>query len=158
MKDATKTVQMYDLDDTDKKILKTLLLDSRLSYREIARRNKLAVSTVIDRFSKLRHNGIIDGFSLRINPAKLGYGLTTIITVSMPKGLARHGMDEIAKLPNVHAIYETTGRFDSFVIAKFKDMSEMHDFLRDLHEKEFVRKTETHVVLRSPKEDFRVLI
>lgn len=146
------------IDEIDKKILRTLLMDSRLSYREIARRNKLAVGTVIERLRKLKVNGVIKGYSIDIDPEKIGYKITAIIEIAMPKSLNVDNRNEITNFPNIYGVYDVTGTRDAFLIAKFKSMDEMNEFLKMLQTKPYVRKTETHVVLRTFKEDFRVLL
>ncbi len=147
---------MSGFDDTDKKILRTLLSDARLSYREIARRNKLAVSTVIDRVAKLRHRGVFEGYSINLNHQKLGYNITAVIELSMRKeALSKEVEEDLLKTTNTFGVYYTTGNTDCFVIAKFKDTEELNSFLRSLNQKDYIKKTDTHITLKVLKEDFR---
>ena len=74
------------LDDIDKKILQEYINDSRLSYREIAKRINVAVGTVMARTQKLQDNGIIKGYSAIIDHDKIGYSITALIEIVVSKG------------------------------------------------------------------------
>ena len=58
LKPFKNNAEHLSIDDTDKKILKFLIWDARLSYREIARQAKLSTTTVIERLKKMKANGV----------------------------------------------------------------------------------------------------
>ncbi|MEM3589695.1 MAG: Lrp/AsnC ligand binding domain-containing protein, partial [Candidatus Bathyarchaeia archaeon] len=64
---------------------------------------------------------------------------------------------EVAKLPNACAVYDVTGDVDAIVIAKFKKREELSKFTKGLLALPFVERTNTHVILTTIKEDFRLL-
>lgn len=146
------------IDEGDKKILRLLNWDGRLSYREIARQAKLSTTTVIERLKKMKINGIIKGYSANLDPKKLGYELTAIIELVAPKPTVLSAMKEVSELANIHAIYHTTGDVDAIVIAKFKGVDELQKFLGDLYTKLEIERSETRIVLETIKEDFRAVI
>ena len=145
------------MDDVDRKILKELLKNSRQSFREIARKLDVAVGTVLSRVKNLEKEGIIKGYSILIDHEKLGYGLTAIIEVTVAKGKLLEVDEEIAKKPNVCAVYDTTGLTDAMIIAKFKTREELSKFTKSLLSNPYVERTNTHLVLTTIKEDFRIL-
>jgi len=55
------------IDEKDIRILKVLLEDSRLSFRQIAKRTGLAVSTVVSRVRRLEESGIIKKYTVEID-------------------------------------------------------------------------------------------
>ncbi|MFH8132262.1 MAG: winged helix-turn-helix transcriptional regulator, partial [Candidatus Aenigmatarchaeota archaeon] len=75
-----------ELDKTDVKIIKLLLSNSRLSFREIARNLGLSVGTVINRIKILENEKIIKGYSVLLDHEKIGYELTAIIEITVSKG------------------------------------------------------------------------
>jgi len=150
--------EQLSIDELDKKILKFLVWDARLSYREIARQAKLSTTTVIGRVKKLKANGVINGYSVNLDAKKLGYELSAIIELVAPKLIIRKAMAEITELPNVYGVYQTTGDVDAIIIAKFKGVDELQKFLGDLYNKLEIQRTETRIVLNILKEDFRVII
>lgn len=146
-----------DLDETDVKILETLMLDARLSSRQIAKRCGISIGTVLSRIKKIEKEGIITGYSAVLNHEKLGYELTVISEVTVSKGRLLEMENEIARLPNVCCVYDVTGLIDAMVVAKFKNREELGKFTKRLLALPFVERTNTHVVLTTIKEDFRLL-
>jgi DNA-binding Lrp family transcriptional regulator len=63
---------------------------------------------------------------------------------------------EIAKLPNVCAVYDVTGEVDAIVISKCRNREELSRFAKALLAMHFVERTNSHVVLTTVKEDFRL--
>ena len=64
---------------------------------------------------------------------------------------------EIARLPNVCCVYDVTGLTDAVIIAKFKTREELSKFTKRLLSIPYVERTNTHVVLTTVKEDFRII-
>ncbi|RLI40397.1 AsnC family transcriptional regulator [Candidatus Bathyarchaeota archaeon] len=146
-----------DLDETDVKILKTLMTDARLSSRQIATKCGVSIGTVLSRIKKMERNGIITGYSAVVNHEKLGYELTVVTEITVSKGRLLEMENEIARLPNVCCVYDTTGLTDAIVIAKFKSREELSGFTKRLLALPYVERTNTHVVLTTVKEDFRII-
>jgi DNA-binding Lrp family transcriptional regulator len=86
----------------------------------------------------------------------LGYDLTALTEIIVSKGKLLEMEREIAKLPGVCAVYDITGATDGMVVAKFKDREELSRFTKSLLAMPFVERTNTHVVLTTVKEDFRL--
>lgn len=146
-----------DLDQTDVKILEALMLDARLSSRQIAKRCSVSIGTVLSRIKKMEKEGIITGYSAVLDQERLGYELTVVCEVTVSKGRLLEMENEIARLPNVCCVYDVTGLIDALVVAKFKNREELSKFTKRLLALPFVERTNTHVVLTTIKEDFRLL-
>lgn len=158
LRPVKSNAEQLSIDELDKKILKFLIWDARLSYREISRQAKVSTTTVIERLKKLKANGVINGYSVNLDAKKLGYELSAIIELVAPKLIIKKAMEEITELPNVYGIYQTTGDVDAIIIAKFKGIDELQKFLGDLYNKLEIQRSETRIVLNALKEDFRVII
>ena len=139
------------------KILKILSQDCRISNREIARKIELSVNTVINRIRNLEAHGLIKGYQASIDFEKLGYGVCAVIEIMMRQGMVREGEKELSKLPSVCGVYDVTGRTDAVIIAKFKNTNELSDFIKSIHKKGYVERTDTLVVLSIAKEDFSLI-
>ncbi len=74
-----------ELDEVDKAILRELLVDARLSFREIARRVGVSTATVANKIRRLEEAGIIKGYTAIIDPEKLGYDVTAVIEIVVSK-------------------------------------------------------------------------
>jgi DNA-binding Lrp family transcriptional regulator len=145
------------LDETDVKILKALTLDARLSSRQIAKQCGVSIGTVLSRIKRMENEGIIRGYSALLDQEKLGYELTVVSEITVSKGRLLEVENEIARLPNVCCVYDVTGLIDAVIIAKFKNREELGKFTKRLLAIPFVERTNTHVVLTSIKEDFRLI-
>jgi len=145
------------LDETDVEILKALTLDARLSSRQIAKQCGVSIGTVLSRIKRMENEGIIRGYSALLDHEKLGYELTVVSEITVSKGRLLEVENEIARLPNVCCVYDVTGLIDAVIIAKFKNREELGKFTKRLLAIPFVERTNTHVVLTSIKEDFRII-
>ncbi len=146
-----------NLDETDVKILKALTADARLSSRQIARQCNVSIGTALSRIRKMENEGIIRGYSALLDQERLGYELTVVTEITVSKGRLLEMENEIARLPNVCCVYDLTGLADATIIAKFKGREELSRFTKHLLSLPYVERTNTHVVLTTIKEDFRIV-
>jgi DNA-binding Lrp family transcriptional regulator len=149
--------EVMHLDETDVEILKTLTLDARLSSRQIAKQCGVSIGTVLSRIKRMENEGIIRGYSVLLDQEKLGYELTVVSEITVSKGRLLEVENEIARLPNVCCVYDVTGLVDAMIVAKFHNREELGKFTKRLLAIPFVERTNTHVVLTSIKEDFRLI-
>jgi len=140
------------LDKLDKKIMNVLILDSRLSYREIARTVKVSVVTVMNRIKKLEKDRIIKRYTSIVDYDKIGYDLEVMIEVRISKGKLFKVEKEIAVNKHVFAVYDLTGDFDCIILARFKNRKQMDSFLKKIQTYDFVERTNTRLILNTIKE------
>ena len=145
------------IDETDRKILNEYVKDARLSFREIAKRINVAVGTVLSRTKKMEKDGLIRGYTVLLDDEKIGYPLTAITEVIVSKGKLVEVEKEISELPAICAVYDVTGVEDALIIGKFKSRKELGLFTKALLALDYVERTNTHLVLATIKEDFRIL-
>jgi DNA-binding Lrp family transcriptional regulator len=148
---------MMELNETDIKILQGLLDDARFSSRQIAKNVGVSVGTVLSRIKKMEGEGFIKGYSVILNHEKLGYELTVVTEITVSKGRLVEIEKEIAKIPNVCSVYDVTGLTDAIIIAKFRNREELGQFTKRLLALPYLERTNTHVVLTTVKEDFRLI-
>ncbi len=144
------------IDQLDLKILRNLLADGRISFRELASNLGVSTTTVAARVSRLESAKVIRGHSTLVDFQKLGYELTVVTEILVSKGKLLEMEQEIAKVPGVVAVYDVTGEIDAIVISKCRDREELSRFTKGLLSMHFVERTNSHVVLTTVKEDFRL--
>ncbi len=144
-----------DIDKIDEKILKNLMVDARVSARQLALKLGMSTVTILSRIKKLEKEKIIRGYTALIDHEKLGYDLTAIIEVVANKNIVDIE-EKVSKIENVCAVYDITGNTDTIIIAKFKERSKLSEFVKSLSAMANVDNTITHVVLNTTKEDFRL--
>ncbi len=144
------------MDKIDEKILKNLLVDARLSARQLSLKLGMSTVTVLSRIKKLEKEKIIKGYTSVLNHEKLGYDLTAVIEIIAKKDKLVQVEDELSGIENVCAVYDVTGNTDTLIIAKFKGREDLSKFIKNLSVISNVESTITHVVLNTVKEDFRL--
>jgi DNA-binding Lrp family transcriptional regulator len=149
--------EQLETDELDRKILSILCDDSRVSCRKIAQRCKVSVGTVLTRIKRLEQAGGIRGYTTLLDHEKLGYQLTAIAEITVSKGKFLEMEQAIRKHPNVCAAYNITGLTDVFVVAKFRTREELGKFTKTMLAMPFIDRMNTHLVLTTIEEDFRLL-
>jgi DNA-binding Lrp family transcriptional regulator len=144
------------IDDLDSKLLLAYLRNCKRSFREIGTELGVSASTVMTRTSRLEKAALLKGYSAILDYEMLGYELTVVTTIVVSKGKLLEMEREIAKIQGVCAVYDVTGETDGIVIAKFHNREELSHFTKNLLALRFVERTNTHVVLTTVKEDFRL--
>jgi len=145
-------INYMKLDDLDKNILSVLLDDSRLSYRQIAKKTGVSVATIMNRVNSLSKEGIIKKYTALLDYEKLGYDVEVMIEVRIAKGKLIEVEKQIATNPSVFAVYDMTGDFDAVILARFPNRRKMDSFLKKIQTLDFVERTNTRIILNIIKE------
>ena len=103
------------IDEIDRKILKELQQDARVSFAELGRRVGLTTPAVIERVRKLEDSGVITGYRAQIDTAKVGLPITAFVRMSIT-GVDYSHIIEVAEQSNeVLECHRGTGG-DSFIM------------------------------------------
>ncbi|WP_299865182.1 Lrp/AsnC family transcriptional regulator [uncultured Hoeflea sp.] len=117
------------LDRIDAAILRELCADSRIPRAELSRRVGLSAPSVADRVRRLEDAGVITGYGARIDPARLGYGLTILIRARPLPGEMSNMIEAIRQTPQIVACDRVSGE-DCFVArAHVRDVAEMESVI-----------------------------
>ena len=74
------------IDETDRKIIHVLQKNGRASLRKISEEVGVALGTVSNRVNRMENTGIITGYSVRLDPEKVGWSLNVVIGLRIEKG------------------------------------------------------------------------
>jgi Lrp/AsnC family transcriptional regulator, regulator for asnA, asnC and gidA len=146
------------LDDLDRQILRLLTKNARLSFREIAVKLGVSTSTVSARIKRLEDTHLVRGYIPDIDSRAMGYELTAIIGLRIAHGKLLDVQRSVAKDERVFAVYDTTGEWDSFILARFKGTRDLDNFVKKVLSIPDVERTNTNVVLNTVKEELRVTV
>jgi DNA-binding Lrp family transcriptional regulator len=136
------------LDATDLDIVAALTADGRLSVNELARRVSVSRATAYARLERLRASGVIRGFTVVTDPAKLGLPLTALILLNVDQHGWRTLSDELMHLPGVEYLALTSGEFDMVLLVRVADVAALRDVvLVKLTSMPQIRTTRTIFVL-----------
>lgn len=70
-----------EIDDTNRRLLVELQDDARLTLAELGRRVGLSAPAVAERLARLEADGVITGYTAKIDPRALGYELSAVIRI-----------------------------------------------------------------------------
>lgn len=100
------------MDDLDRNILGLLGNDARMSVAVLARRLKVARSTVQARLERLETTGIIAGYTLRLGEsARQGHIRATVLLTIEPRAQVPI-LTRLKTIPEIERIHTTSGRVD----------------------------------------------
>ncbi len=144
------------LDEFDRKLLRLLQRDGRLTNNELSQKINLSASQCSRRRSRLELEGYIRGYRADLDREKLGIGIVNLITVT----LATHNRDNaqrfarlIGGLPEVLEAYSLTGEMDYIIKVVTPDLRSLSAFVSDvLLPHESVQHVKTAIVLDTLKE------
>ncbi len=145
-----------EIDKIDHQLLSILQEDSRLSCRKIAEKIHISDVMASSRIKKLEDKRILKGYTVMLDPAKLGYDLTAVIFIQSEGAFIKDLENELAQMSNVITIYEITGDFDIVAVVKLKDRDSLNALIKSLLVTPHIKKTMTSITLNVIKEDFKL--
>lgn len=136
-------------EDLDAHLLNHLLGDGRASLRSLAAELDVSVTTVSNHLQSLEDDGVIAGYSPRINYEALGYDVTAILQLKVEGRAIPEVTTQLREQQQMTAVYEVTGDYDIIAVGKFRDTDEMNEQIKRVLTDTEVRDSNTSVVLNS---------
>lgn len=115
------------MDSTDHTIIDRLSRDSRTHCTEIASELGVATSTVHKRVNQMYNDGVIEQFTVVLNPEKTGMSLTTFIGINVDANHKQEVIEILRNLKNVLEVYEILEPYDIFIKVRTTDISELKE-------------------------------
>ncbi|WP_297551138.1 Lrp/AsnC family transcriptional regulator [Thermococcus sp.] len=125
---------MPGIDEKDRKILRILRKNGRVTLTELGKLVNLSPASVKSRVEKLEKLGAIKGYSAIIDPSFLENFVRALILMRLKEidPYTRGLLKEVASLENVEFLYIKTGDYNVVIKAEFRDMEELRKFLENL--------------------------
>lgn len=140
-------------ENLDARLINALLGDGRASLRSLAEELEVSVTTVSNHLRDLEEQGVIEGYTPRVNYQKLGYDVTAVINLKVEGSALPEITDRLTEQKQMVSVYEVTGEFDIVAIGKFKDTDGMNDQIKRMLTDEDIRESNTSVVLNAVVEN-----
>ena len=102
------------IDAIDIRILEALFDNARMPVAELARRIDLSAPSTAERLRRLEENGVIEGYTIRVNPQRLGLMLPVCLRIRPVPGRLEKVAQILAKLDEVIDCDRVTGE-DCFI-------------------------------------------
>ncbi|MFJ9775684.1 Lrp/AsnC family transcriptional regulator [Kitasatospora sp. NPDC101157] len=113
--------QMSRLDRVDRAILRLLQQDGRASIRSVAERVHVSRANAYARISRMVEDGIIRGFTARVDHERAGQGASAYITLKIVQNSWRTVREQLLELPGVAHIALVGGDFDVLLLVHTAD-------------------------------------
>lgn len=135
------------MDDLDRRILAQLQQDARVSVAVLARRLKVARSTVQARLERLEASGLIAGYTVRLGEAaREGRIRATVLLTVEPRAQVSI-LPRLKSFPEVERIHTTSGRVDLLLQLAAASTSQLDDVLDQIGSLTGVRQSESLIHL-----------
>ena len=152
----------YPLDAIDRRILRELQADGRITNLKLAEAVHLSPTAVLERVKRLARDGVILGYEARLNPAKLGAGLLVFIEVLLDRtvpDVMESFRAAVQARPEILECHLVAGGFDYLLKTRVADMAAYREFIGTvIWTLPGVRETRTYAVMEEVKHTTRLKV
>lgn len=117
------------VDETDLAIVRELVRDGRLSVRSLAERVHISRAGAYARLERLQRDGVITGYTARVDPELVGLGTAAYVSVSIEQNTWRSVAAALRALPSVERVALVGAEFDAIVHVRARDNHELRDLV-----------------------------
>jgi DNA-binding Lrp family transcriptional regulator len=126
----------------DRQIVAALFRDGRADVPSVAEATDAVATTVQKRLRALEGDGVIAGYTARVDYDRLGYQ-TTIVRLAVDLDAIDDVTARLGELPEFVTVYQMSGPYTVFAVGKFEDDAALAARLHDLHDDPDVRTVDT---------------
>ncbi|MEE6132301.1 Lrp/AsnC family transcriptional regulator [Priestia sp. GS2] len=117
------------IDHVDIKIIDELSKDARLSMRELSKRVNLSSPSVTERVRRLENEGIIEGYTLKVNREKMGLTIQCLIEITLKHAEYDRFKSAIQNCANAVFCYRIAGKACYIIKLTALSMKEIEEFI-----------------------------
>ena len=139
-------------ENLDRKLVNALLGDGRASLRSLAEELDVSVTTVSNHLKDLEEDGIITGYTPKVDYDALGYDVTAVVQLKVEGSALPDVTDRLQEHKQMISVYEVTGDYDIIAIGKFTDTDGMNDQIKEMLVDPEIKESNTSVVLNAASE------
>ncbi len=139
-------------ENLDRKLVNALLGDGRASLRSLGEDLDVSVTTVSNHLSDLEDEGIINGYTPKVDYDALGYDVTAIIQLKVEGSSLPDVTESLKEHKQMISVYEVTGDYDIIAVGKFTDTDGMNAQIKELLTDPEINESNTSVVLNTASE------
>ncbi|MFF9690653.1 Lrp/AsnC family transcriptional regulator [Streptomyces sp. NPDC014623] len=127
--ESVPTPPARPLDSTDRAILRILQTDGRASVRAVAERVHVSRANAYARINRLVEDGVIRGFSARVNHERAGQSASAYITLKIVQNSWRTVREQLQALPGATHIALVSGDFDVLLLVHTPDNQALRELV-----------------------------
>jgi DNA-binding Lrp family transcriptional regulator len=139
---------MQRLDHTDLQMIDILRRDGRCTAPQLAVKLGIGRATAYNRLDRLIDDGVITGFSARVDHRAVGQTVAALVLLNVEQGQWQELNPRLQELNGVEWLGVTSGQYDYVIIVRADSLDHLRDVaLRELQKIEGVRSAQTIVLL-----------
>jgi Lrp/AsnC family leucine-responsive transcriptional regulator len=143
------------LDAIDRRIIRALQADGRLSNADLAQRVGLSASPCLRRVHRLEHEGYIEGYRAMLSRDQIGLGLTVFVGVKIEGHASAEATafeQAVVAFPEIVACHMVSGEVDYLLEVVVPDLNHYRGFLLNkLLELSIVREVRSNIAIQTLK-------
>ena len=136
------------LDEVDRAMLRVLCEDGRISMLELASKLGISRGNAYARFERLRRDGVLAGFTARVDARRLGLTVAAFVSVRIEQQSWQTVRKQLLAIEEVEYAALTSGGSDFVVLVRAASVERLRDVVLDrLRGVPGVRTTHTTLIL-----------
>ncbi len=145
IKKVINLTERLKIDETDAKILRQLLKESRTSFTELSKICNITVGAVRMRYKKLWRIGVINGEIMQVNPQSLGYKCICDIGILTSVDDEKKVLAFLESKPYIQCAVKVYGKYNITTKISLTDMQELAAILEDIESNELIKKVDAMI-------------
>ena len=137
----------FRLDEIDRHLLSLLQANARAPAADLARKLKIARTTVVARIARLEREGVVAGYGVRLGRRLEQAAVRAYCGLSVNGKSAGTVMKALERLPEVEEVSAVSGQYDYLVFLRCETHEQLDALLDHLGQIEGINQTHTSVVL-----------
>lgn len=143
-----------DLDSVDMKIIEMLVEDGRETLKDISDEVGLSTSGVRRRMKNLEEEGVLQGYTAKVDPEKAGYNIAAFLNIDVKSSEARRVAGVLTRCKGVCEVHKTTGNHGLIAKVRAEDRAEISEFVEDrISTYQGVKDVDITMTMETYKED-----
>ncbi len=135
------------MDDTDRHLLSLLQANARAPAAELARKLKVARTTVVARIARLEREGVIAGYGVRLGQRLEQAAVRAYCGLSVAPKMAAGVIRALERLPELEELSAVSGEYDYMLALRCETNEQLDALLDRIGLIEGIQHTHTSVVL-----------
>lgn len=119
------------LDAIDRKMISILSQDARISMTALAERVHISRAHCHARLQQLQATGVITGFTVNVDPQKLGFGASAHVILKLRQHNWRALRQQLLDIPEIWHVTLTGGPMDVILLVRAKDTADLRRVVFD---------------------------
>jgi DNA-binding Lrp family transcriptional regulator len=117
------------IDEMNRKIIKLLATEGKMTYNEIASKLRRSPSTIRDRIRRLEDDGAILGYVAIVNTEQTGMKADAIIFANLAKNVVADDLKKLREIPGVMEVLNVSGERSIMIRLHAPDNRTLEDII-----------------------------